>query len=78
MTDSHSHYLRDLGYLVRERATQAREARVSGNDADAAFTQGYSQAWYEIASMFRNQAVAFQLPDRDLAFEGFDPDELLG
>ena len=77
MNQTHRNYLRDLGHLVRERAVQAHSERRSGDNADAAFSQGYSLAWYEVASLMRDQAVAFQLPEGDLAFDGFNPEALL-
>jgi len=75
-TEVHRHYLRDLGYLVKERALAARqrERQAKGSDAHE-FESGYAMAWYEIASLMQGQAVAFQLPLADLALDGLDPDK---
>jgi hypothetical protein len=78
----HAYYLRDLGYLLRERAEEAtRKARSiragrpvpERTDADA-FDEGVAHAYYEVLSLMHNQAEAFQIPLADLALEGLDPE----
>ena len=75
-TDAHRHYLRDLGYLVKERALAARqrERQASGTAAHE-FESGHALAWYEVVSLMQGQAVAFQLPLKDLALDDLDPDK---
>ena len=78
----HAYYLRDLGYLLRERAEEAaRKARSIGAKrpvpertvADA-FDKGVAHAYYEVLSVMQNQAEAFEIPLADLALEGLDPE----
>jgi hypothetical protein len=67
----HQHYLRDLGYMLRERALDAREqAKTSKADYD----RGRRMVYYEVVSLMEQQAVAFDMPLADLAFDGFDAD----
>lgn len=74
------HYLRDLGYLLRERAEEAKAKaqRAEGSEADRAFESGRLMAYYEVTSLMRNQAEVFDLPLKDLALDGFEPQGLLG
>jgi hypothetical protein len=74
MSETHSHYLRDLGYLVREAAEKARADATSATEDDRLFQTGRSMAYYEVASLMHQQAEAFGIPLHDLAFDGFDPD----
>jgi hypothetical protein len=65
-------YLRDLGFLVRERAENARNtARQSPNDE---FESGRVFALYEVISLMQQQAVAFQIPLDKVSLAGIDPD----
>ncbi|HEU0210458.1 MAG TPA: hypothetical protein VFQ78_15960, partial [Candidatus Udaeobacter sp.] len=60
-------YLFDLGYLLRERALEAKAAyqAAKGTD-DEAFQAGHSIAYYEVMSLLISQAASFQLPIEDL------------
>jgi hypothetical protein len=76
----HALYLRDLGYLLRERAEEAaRESRSihakrapHERTVEDAFTVGRSQAYNEVIEVMQNQAEAFGIPPADLALEGLD------
>jgi hypothetical protein len=72
MGDVHAHYLRDLGHILREAAEKLRE-EARREDADK-FLNGRAFAYYEVVSLMQQQAIAFQLPLSDLAFDGLDPD----
>ena len=72
MTELHANYLRDLGHLLREQGEQAKEAAASASDDDRPFQQGRLTAFYEVLSLMEQQAIAFDLPPRDLALDGFD------
>jgi hypothetical protein len=75
MSDLYSNYLRDLGQLVREAAVGAERDRLAAaGTEDASFQSGRSMAYYEMASLMRQQAIAFGLSEADIAFEGFNPD----
>jgi hypothetical protein len=68
---AYRHYLRDLGYELRQRAVEARETMV---DVPTEFDRGRHQAYYEVLSLMQQQAAAFDLPLADLALDGFDAD----
>jgi hypothetical protein len=53
------HYLRDLGYLIRERALKAKEEET--NDPGD-YTRGQLMAFYEIVSLMQSQAESFSIP----------------
>ena len=74
MSETHAHYLRDLGYLVREAAEKAKADAASATEEDRAFQNGRSMAYYEVASLMQQQAEAFGISLHDLALDGFDPD----
>jgi hypothetical protein len=62
------HYLRDLGYLVRERANEVR-AEVERGEGSRDELMAY--VW--VVSLMQEQAVAFGIPLRDLCLDGIDP-----
>jgi hypothetical protein len=67
---AHASYLRDLGFELRRQAEAARaRARANPNDA---FVQVEAHAFYTVVSLMRQQADAFGLSFRDLAFDGFN------
>jgi hypothetical protein len=76
----HAYYLRDLGYLLRERAEEAaRESRSirarrapHERTVEDEFAVGRSQAYNEVISVMQNQAEAFGIPLADLALEDLD------
>jgi hypothetical protein len=72
--ETHANYLRDLGYLIRERGEEARKAAVS---ADSDFERGRQFAYFEVLDLMQHQAEAFGLPLVDLALDGLDPRDLL-
>ena len=69
MSETHANYLRDLGQLVREAGEKAK--REAG---DSASERGRLMAYYEVLALMQQQAVAFELPLRDLSLDGLDPD----
>jgi hypothetical protein len=71
--ETHANYLRDLGYLLRERG-EARKAAVS---AGSEFERGRQFAYFEVLDLMQHQAEAFGLPLVDLALDGLDPRDLL-
>lgn len=71
-TETVVNYLRDLGYLVREAAVEARDrSQASAGDG---FEVGRAAAYHEVASLMESQARSFGLDLSALAFDGFDPD----
>ncbi len=69
-------YLRDLGFLIREAAVEARAQRelLHAEGKPDAFETGRAMAYYEVASLLAQQAQVFGLDPSMLAFNGFDPD----
>jgi len=74
-TDSASFYLRDLGELLKQAALEAKAQRdLAGQSASAAFENGRLMAYFEIVSLMRQQAVAFDIPLNELSLDDIDPD----
>jgi hypothetical protein len=72
---NHKNYLFDLGYLLRERALEAKQDRnVARGTASEAFESGRAMAYYEVLSLLVNQAHSFELPIEDLHLCGLEPD----
>ena len=72
--NTHAYYLRDLGYLLRERAEDAlREAR-KAREAERDFAEGNLSAYSRVLSLMQQQADTFELPYGDLMLEGLDPE----
>ena len=78
--EQHRAYLFDLGYLLRERALEAKSAvQAARGKAEEGFELGRLMAYYEVLSLMIGQAVTFQMSVDDLHLEGLDPDkDLLG
>lgn len=69
---AHALYLRDLGYLLRERAEEAvSTAKKHPNDS---FAAGRAAAFYEVVSLMLSQTIGFGIPADDLALAGVDPE----
>lgn len=78
MSDTHRHYLLDLGTLLRDHGlAAAKDKREAAAGEDAAFHAGRAFAYYEVLSLMADQARAFGLPPADLGLEGLDPDAAL-
>lgn len=80
MDETHRNYLRDLGYLIREAAVDAkRQASATRGSEGGAFEVGRLQAYHEVVSLMLSQATSFKLAPEDLSLEDFAPDsDLLG
>ncbi len=77
---AYKHYLLDLGYLLKEMALEAKEQRESSRGTQGEeFYAGQQFAYYAVISTMKNQAMAFQIPLKDLRLEDIQPDaDLLG
>ena len=69
-------YLYDLGYLLKERALEAKEKKLlaPANTPEREFESGRALAYYEVISLLLGQAVGFDIPLEDLRLEDFNPD----
>jgi hypothetical protein len=71
----YENYLLDLGYLLREMATEAKQrANAAPNEP---FEAGRAFAYYEVVCLLEQQAKAFQIPLDKLQFQNFDPEKLI-
>jgi hypothetical protein len=74
MSDVYRNYLLDLGRYIRDAGATAKTDMESASDKDRQFQQGRHMAYYEVLSLMQQQALAFNLPLRDLSLDGFDAD----
>ena len=79
MSDTHSNYLKDLGFIIRENCSDAlkdyKEAKRKGEDVE--FKQGYLMGLHSVASLMQNQAAAFQISDDEIGFKEFNAEDLI-
>jgi hypothetical protein len=72
---SYACYLRDLGYLIREKGEQTSgEVRAARTGAEKAFENGRQAAYVEVLSLMQQQADAFGIPRSELCLDGLDPE----
>ena len=69
-TDGLANYLRDLVFLLREAAEEARG--LSESDPSD-YQKARAFAYAEVLALMQSQAGAFDLPRNELGLEGFDP-----
>ena len=70
-----SNYLHDLGELLAEMATRAKDEYQAGRSSEeASYLLGRLTAMHEVISLMQQQAMAFGLPLQELSLEGIDPD----
>ncbi|TZF81967.1 hypothetical protein [Cognatilysobacter lacus] len=73
MESSEALYLKDLGFLLKERALEAlAEARRERSDGAGDFQSGRSAALYEVISLMLSQAENFGIPPEALSLGGVD------
>jgi hypothetical protein len=75
MSEVHKNYLSDLGYLLRQKAFEAKQSAwaAKGTD-DEAYQLARKMAYYGVMSLLVQEAESFRLPIEDLHLEGLDPD----
>ena len=79
MTDTADNYLRDLGFLLRERAFEAKASFHAADKESRGFESGRYMAYYEVLALMLSQAQAFDLPLSMLALDGVDAErDLIG
>jgi hypothetical protein len=71
------HYLLDLGYLIRERAIDAKErqSRKEKSSIDYMFEAGRLLAFNEVISLMQQQAMGFDIDLKELNLHDIDPDK---
>ncbi len=71
-----AYYLHDVGFLLRERALEAKKAKAAARSpSEREFEDGRLMAYYEVITLMQNQAIAFNLPFDAVGLEGIDPDK---
>jgi hypothetical protein len=78
MSDIAANYLRDLGFLLRERLEEAKTEAESSPQSSQQFEAGRYRAYREVIALMLSQAEVFQLTPDALAFESIDRDADLG
>jgi hypothetical protein len=73
----YQHYLLDLGYLIRERALDAKErqSRKEKGSLDYLFEAGRLLAFNEVISLMQQQATGFDIDLKELNLHDIDPDK---
>ncbi|MDX1920544.1 MAG: hypothetical protein SFU25_07430 [Candidatus Caenarcaniphilales bacterium] len=77
MDEKYKFYLYDLGYLIKERALDAKKAinQTSDNSLEGSFARGELIALYGIVTLMQQQAEGFQIPLSELQLDDIDPDK---
>ena len=70
MSELYANYIRDVVYMIRERAAQAMKENQS---KPSALNEGRELAFREVLSVMQNQADVFQIPREAVCLDGFDP-----
>ena len=69
-------YLYDLGYILKERALQAKEEKgaTEENTLEREFQSGRVIAFNEVISIMQQQAKGFDIPLDDMRLNDIEPD----
>jgi hypothetical protein len=67
----HENYLRDLGFLVKEMAIEAKRTQETESTD---FSTGYLCGFHRIVSLMQLQADAFNISRESLCLDDIDPD----
>ena len=80
MPTTTENYLRDLGYLLRERAFEAKKEFHAATEVSAKdFQGGRYMAYYEVISLMLSQAELFGISPGSLALQDMEPErDLVG
>jgi hypothetical protein len=70
-------YLNDLGFLLKQEATDAKQQLLRAGEAEKAFCEGRLLAYHEVLSLVLSEAAAFGIDPEILRLKGFDPDSEL-
>jgi hypothetical protein len=80
MSATTENYLRDLGFILKERAFEAKRDFHAATEGSAKeFQGGRYMAYYEVISLILSQAEAFGISSDSLALQDIEPErDLLG
>lgn len=76
VSDSHKNYVFDLGFLIKERALEARRQRDESprGSLEREFQSGRIMAFNEVISIMQQQAEGLGIPLSDLRLDDIEPD----
>ena len=73
--ENHKDYLRDLGFLIKQEAFDARERyKLSKGAKNELYDTGYLMGLHRVVSLMQQQLDGFQLSVKDISMDDFDPD----
>ena len=72
--DKFKSYIYDLGKLLKEKAREARRDKEMSSDGDDNYKIGYLMAFHEVIDLMKQQAVAFDIEQKDVGLEDIDPE----
>jgi len=76
--DECKNYLRDLSFLVIEKALDAKRVAETSRDSDRYdYDLARSMAFYEVVSLMQQQAEAFGIPLDEIGLNNLDPEKHL-
>lgn len=76
-------YLNEICEIFRERAIESKREedqlrkKKGIESSEYMYRSGHAQAYYEVLSTIRNQAIVMEIPLDILGLENFDPDKEL-
>ncbi len=73
MRVDYASYIRDLVYLFREAAAEARRNKETAPKESTAYHEGRETAYIEVLLRMQSQSDAFMIPRENLGLDGFDP-----
>jgi hypothetical protein len=68
--EAYKHYVRDIVYLLREKAAEVTRGNEAGDRSE--LNKGRELAFREVLSTMQNQADVFGLDKEELCLDGFD------
>ena len=77
VNESHKHFLRDYGHLLKEQALDAKATAEAANSDEQDFRAGCCMGFYSALSLLHQQATAFQIPLEELSLADFSPEDVL-
>jgi len=74
VNNKYKNYLKDLGEIIKKNSLEAKQKRKIENDD---YSKGRLMAYYEVISLLKQQAKAFNIDLKDIELENFDEDKNL-
>lgn len=75
MSNTHEHFSRDCGSLLKQMAMEAMRASTAAKGTpDESYRLGYLMAFHSVISLLQQQARSFEIPLEDLDLSAIDPE----